>query len=230
VDISQPGLGFWPDRRVSVILPAGQCLAITGTSGCGKTTLIKLLLGLIEPTEGEILIGGVKLKHLGMRNFRRMVGTVMQDDHLFAGSIADNISFFDPTPNQAQVEACAQLASVHTEISSMPMGYSTLVGDIGTGLSGGQKQRILLARALYKSPKILALDEATSHLDVRNEQHVNTAIQKIALTRIIVAHRPETIAMAERVVVLEQGKIVRDLDLEQPPPRQSVPAASSVIA
>ena len=93
----------------------------------------------------------------------------------------------------------------------MPMGYHTLVGDIGTGLSGGQKQRILLARALYKNPKLLVLDEATSHLDVCNEQQVNAAIQKIQLTRIIVAHRPETIAMAERVVVLQQGAIVQDV-------------------
>jgi ATP-binding cassette, subfamily B, bacterial CvaB/MchF/RaxB len=208
--------------------PAGQCLAIAGVSGCGKTTLIKLLLGLIEPTAGEILVGGVKLKNLGMRNLREMVGTVMQDDHLFAGSIADNISFFDPVPRQEQVEACAQLACIHAEIGTMPMGYNTLVGDIGTGVSGGQKQRILLARALYKNPKLLVLDEATSHLDVWNEQHVNAAIKKIALTRIIVAHRPETIAMADRVVVLEHGRIVRDL--EQSPPRHPVQPMPTMTA
>ena len=205
-------------NNLNLTIPAGQCIAITGASGCGKTTLIKLLLGLVDPTEGEILVSGVKLKHLGLSNYRQLVGTVMQDDQLFAGSIADNISFFDPTPNQKQIENCAQLAAIHQEIVGMPMAYDTLVGDIGTGLSGGQKQRILLARALYKNPKLLVLDEATSHLDIWNEQLVNAAIKQIQLTRIIVAHRPETIAMAQRVVVLQQGKVVRDL--EQPQPQQ----------
>lgn len=196
---------------LNLTIPAGQCIAVTGPSGCGKTTLMKLLLGLLEPTEGEILIGGVTLANLGMKNYRQLLGTVMQEDSLFAGSIADNISFFAPSPNPQQVQACAQLAAVHGEIAAMPMGFNTLVDDIGSGLSGGQKQRILLARALYCNPKLLVLDEATSHLDVWNEQAVNAAIQKIQLTRVIVAHRPETIAMAERLVVLQKGKIVQDV-------------------
>jgi ATP-binding cassette subfamily B protein RaxB len=198
-------------KGLSLSIPAGQSIAVTGPSGCGKTTLMKLLLGLLEPTEGDILIGGVKLAQLGLTNYRQLLGTVMQDDHLFAGSIADNICFFDPSPNQEQIQACAHLASIHAEIAQMPMAYNTLVGDIGTGLSGGQKQRILLARALYKNPKLLVLDEATSHLDIWNEQAVNSAIAQIALTRIIVAHRPETIAMAQRVVVLQQGAIAHDV-------------------
>ena len=198
-------------RDLNLTIPAGQCVAITGASGCGKTTLVKLMLGLLEPTEGEVLIGGVKLKSIGLQNYRQMVGTVMQDDQLFSGSIADNISFFDPTPDLGELEASARMAAIDPEIAAMPMGYSTLVGDIGSGLSGGQKQRILLARALYKRPKLLVLDEATSHLDLANEQLVNAAIKQIALTRIIVAHRPETIAMAQRVVVLEEGRVVRDL-------------------
>jgi ATP-binding cassette subfamily B protein RaxB len=196
---------------LNLSIPAGQCIAVTGPSGCGKTTLMKLLLGLLEPTEGEILIGDIKLSSLGLTNYRQLLGTVMQEDTLFAGSIADNISFFAPSPNYQQVQACAHLAAVHAEIAAMPMGFNTLVGDIGSGLSGGQKQRILLARALYKNPKLLVLDEATSHLDTRNEQAVNAAIRKIQLTRVIVAHRPETIAMAQRVVVLQQGKIVEDV-------------------
>lgn len=204
-------------KDLNLSIPAGQCIAVTGPSGCGKTTLMKLLLGLLEPSEGEILIGGVKLSQLGLSNYRQLLGTVMQDDNLFAGSISDNICFFDPNPQQEQIQACAQLAAIHPEISGMPMAYNTLVGDIGSGLSGGQKQRVLLARALYKNPKILILDEATSHLDVWNEQAVNTAIKQIPLTRIIVAHRPETIAMAERVVVLQQGAIVRDLMQTQAP-------------
>jgi ATP-binding cassette subfamily B protein RaxB len=202
-------------KDLNLSIPAGQCIAITGVSGCGKTTLIKLLLGLLEPSSGEIHIGGVNLKVLGVGNFRQMVGAVMQDDHLFSGSIADNIEFFDAEPDKKRVEASARLAAIHDEIMSMPMAYNTLIGDIGTGLSGGQRQRILLARALYKQPKVLVLDEATSHLDVWNEQLVNAAIKQICLTRVLVAHRPETIAMAQRVVVLEHGRVVRDLETSQ---------------
>ncbi|OHX13098.1 peptidase domain-containing ABC transporter [Chromobacterium sphagni] len=197
-------------RELSLAIPAGQCLAVTGASGCGKTTLLKLILGLMEPTEGEVLIGGVPLKQLGLTNYRQMLGTVMQDDLLFSGSIADNICFFDPQPDQERIRRCAGFAAIHDEIMAMPMNYNTLVGDIGSGLSGGQKQRVLLARALYKQPRLLVLDEATSHLDVWNEQLVNAAVRDIDMTRILVAHRPETIAMAERVVVLEQGRIVQD--------------------
>ena len=125
-----------------------------------------------------------------------------------AGSIQDNISFFDSHTKQEQVEQCARQAAIHEDIAAMPMGYQTLVGDMGSSLSGGQKQRVLLARALYKQPKILALDEATSHLDVQNEQKVNQALATLNLTRIMVAHRPETIASAERVVSLQNGKAV----------------------
>ncbi|NHZ93816.1 ATP-binding cassette domain-containing protein [Massilia sp. CCM 8733] len=198
-------------RDLDLTIPAGQCIAVTGPSGCGKTTLMKLVLGLLEPTSGEILIGGVKLGHLGLSNYRQMIGTVMQDDHLFAGSISDNISFFAETRDEERVHGCAQAAALHAEIMAMPMGYNTLVGDIGTGLSGGQKQRLLLARALYQTPRLLVLDEATSHLDVWNEVAVNASIRQLNLTRIIVAHRPETIAMAQRVVVLQQGAICQDI-------------------
>lgn len=199
-------------RQLNLSIPAGQCVAVTGPSGCGKTTLMKLLLGLLTPTGGEIRIGDVPLGSLGMTNYRGMLGTVMQDDTLFAGSIADNIAFFDPIIDMQRVFKCAELAAIAAEIATMPMAFNTLVGDIGTGLSGGQKQRVLLARSLYKNPKILVLDEATSHLDVWNEQAVNQAIQRIALTRIIVAHRPETIQMAERVIVLHNGQIAQDLN------------------
>jgi len=172
---------------------------------------MKLLLGLLTPTSGEIRVGGVPLCSIGMSNYRHMVGTVMQDDALFAGSISDNISFFDPMVDMQHVYECARLAALASEIASMPMTFNTLIGDIGTGLSGGQKQRILMARALYKRPKILVLDEATSHLDVWNEHAVNQAIQEIPLTRIIVAHRPETIQIAERVIVLQCGQVVQDV-------------------
>ena len=146
-----------------------------------------------------------------------MVGTVMQDDVLFAGSLADNISFFDPQADLKRVEQSAKLAVIHDDIMAKPMRYNTLVGDMGTVLSGGQKQRVLLARALYKQPSILVLDEATSHLDVEREHQVNAAINSLKITRLIVAHRPETIATAERVIVLGGGKLLQDSRLVRDP-------------
>ncbi len=196
---------------VNLKIAAGESVAIVGPSGGGKSTLGKALLGLLEAEQGEVLVGGIPLKRLGLRRFRDMVGTVMQDDQLFAGSIADNIAFFAPDMDMAWVAECATLAAVHADIAAMPMGYNTLIGDMGAALSGGQKQRILLARALYKRPTILFLDEATSALDVGNEKLVNAAVQKLSLTRIIIAHRPETIAMADRVVVLNGGKIAQEM-------------------
>ncbi len=197
-------------KDLSLKIPSGQCIAISGPSGCGKTTLIKLLLGLLEPSSGEILIGGVNIRNLGLSNFRQMTGSVMQDDLLFAGSIAENISFFDTSPDQERIERCAKLAAVDREIEAMPMRYMSLIGDLGTGLSGGQKQRIVLARALYRSPRILVLDEATSHLDLVNELTINNAIKHLAMTRVVVAHRPDTIEMADRVVLLDAGEISHD--------------------
>ncbi len=186
-------------------------MAIVGPSGCGKTTLLKLILGIHDPQVGEVRVGGVPLAHLGLRSWRDMIGTVMQDDQLFAGSIIDNISFFDARPDMAWVEECAKVASVFDEVSAMPMGFHTLIGDMGTSISGGQKQRLLLARALYKRPKILLLDEATSALDVDRERLVNHAVKQLQLTRVIVAHRPETIASASRVIVLKDGRVAQDL-------------------
>ncbi len=197
----------WILKDINLQLHAGQSVAIIGPSGCGKTTLLKILLGLRAPQEGEVLYGGVSIKHLGLRNYRQRIGTVLQEDVLLAGSIGDNICFFDVQADQERIQACARTAVVHEDIAAMPMGYQTLVGDMGSTLSGGQKQRVLLARALYKQPKVLALDEATSHLDIANEQRVTQALAQMELTRIIVAHRPETIAGAQRVVSLRQGTV-----------------------
>jgi ATP-binding cassette subfamily B protein RaxB len=195
---------------VSVKIDAGESVAIVGPSGGGKTTLINILLGILPPTEGEVLIGNKNIHQVGLDALRRMVGTVLQDDVLFAGSIADNISFFDPLADHAWIQQCASLAAIHEDVTAMPMGYNSLVGDMGTILSGGQKQRVLLARALYKKPKILFLDEATSHLDIEREHLVNAAIKSLNITRVIVAHRPETINSADRAVVLVGGKVVQD--------------------
>jgi ATP-binding cassette subfamily B protein RaxB len=198
-------------QRVSLAVEPGESLAIVGPSGCGKTTLLKVMLGIHEPQRGEVRIDGMPLRQLGLRTWRDLVGTVMQDDPLFAGSIADNIAFFDPDANPEWIEECARTACIHDEIAAMPMGYQTLIGDMGVNLSGGQKQRVLLARALYKRPQILFLDEATSALDVEREREVNSAVRKLSLTRVIVAHRPETIASASRVVVMAEGRIAQEL-------------------
>jgi ATP-binding cassette subfamily B protein RaxB len=193
--------------NLNFTIEAGESVAIIGPSGCGKTTLMNVLLGVLPCATGEVSIGGMDIRQCGLDHLRSLVGTVLQDDVLFAGSISDNIHFFDPQADQAWIEQCAEMAAIADEIRAMPMGYQTLVGDMGTVLSGGQKQRILLARALYKRPKILFLDEATSHLDISKEQMVNRAIKSVNMTRLIIAHRPETIASADRVIVLFNGKI-----------------------
>ncbi|KGK59811.1 ATP-binding cassette subfamily B protein RaxB [Xanthomonas arboricola] len=208
-EIQVKGLSFrysdddpWVIRNLDLRIEAGESVAIVGPSGCGKSTLVKLLLGLIEPTEGAIEIGGIDIRKFGLENYRAMVAAVMQDDQLFAGSLADNIAFFDPDSNIERIASAAHLAAIHDDIVRMPMGYESLVGDMGSILSGGQRQRIVLARALYRHPKILILDEATSHLDSNRDQVVNAHIKAMKMTRIIIAHRQETIASADRRISL----------------------------
>ncbi len=208
-------------QGLSLAIEPGESVAIVGPSGGGKTTLLKLMLGIHAPQNGEVRVGGLPLAQLGLAQWRSMVGTVMQDDALLTGSVIDNISFFDASPDVEWVMECARLAAVHDEIEAMPMGYHTLIGDMGASLSGGQKQRLLLARALYKRPQVLLLDEATSALDVERERVVNQNIRKLNLTRVIVAHRPETIASASRVVVLNEGRVTQDL--------RSVPGAGRSV-
>lgn len=189
-------------ENLNLSVASGESVAIIGPSGCGKTTVVKLLLGLLDATNGAVLVGGIPIRQVGIRAYREMVGAVMQEDQLLTGSISENISFFDATPDHEWIEECARSAMIHETILAMPMGYHSLLGDMGSTISGGQKQRILLARALYKRPRILILDEATSHLDVEAEIRISQAIGKLALTRIIVAHRPETMRSAERVIDL----------------------------
>ena len=195
----------------SLRIEPGESVAIVGPSGCGKTTLLKLLLGIHLPQSGEIRVGGVPLAKLGLTNWRARIGTVMQDDQLFAGSLFDNISFFAPDADADWVHECARLACVFDEITAMPMGFQSLVGDMGSSLSGGQRQRVLLARALYKRPQFLFLDEATSALDVERERLVNASLRQLSLTKIVIAHRPETIASAQRVIALQGGRVAQDL-------------------
>jgi ATP-binding cassette, subfamily B, bacterial CvaB/MchF/RaxB len=210
----------WILRDANLTLAAGESVAVIGPSGAGKTTLLKVLLGILRPSEGDVLYGGVPVRQLGLANVRRRIGTVMQEDALLTGSLSDNIAFFDLEKDQARVEDCARLAQLHGEIVAMPMGYHTLVGDMGSGLSGGQKQRLLLARAMYRQPSVLALDEATSHLDIANERAVTQALGQMKLTRLVIAHRLETIAGAQRVVQVKDGAVI---DVVRAVPPISVP-------
>lgn len=198
----------WILRNCNLCIQAGESVAITGPSGCGKSTMAKLMLGLLAPTEGVVRFGGIDIRRLGLDTYRQWVGAVMQDDQLFAGSIADNISFFDPEATPGRIEEAADLAAIHEDIMAMPMGYQSLVGDMGSSLSGGQRQRIILARAFYRQPKLLALDEATSHLDVERERSINDAVQGFGITRIIIAHRLSTVASAARIVHFTAGSLV----------------------
>ena len=192
----------WVLNKANLVINPGESVAIIGPSGCGKTTMMKVMMGLFKPEKGKVLIDDLELSHIGLKVFRQQVAGVMQDDQLLSGSIGDNIAFFDPKPDMERIQKAAEMAVIAPDIAMMPMNFNTLIGDMGTSLSGGQKQRVLLARALYKTPTILFLDEATSHLDVALEKAVNTAIQHLKITRIIIAHRPETIRSADRIFVL----------------------------
>jgi len=203
----------WLFRDVSFTIEPGKVVAICGPSGGGKTTLVKLMLGVLRPEEGEILFGGVKLNALGMNNFRKLIGSVMQEDVLLCGSVAENISFFNSDVGHEEIVRSSRAANVYAEVMRMPMGLNTLIGDLGSGLSGGQKQRVLLARAICRQPKVLILDEATSHLDSANERAVNGALLALGMTRIFVAHRETTIACAEQLIEVDGGMVrMRDFD------------------
>jgi ATP-binding cassette subfamily B protein RaxB len=190
-------------KGLSLSIKAGECVAIIGASGCGKSTLAKLLTGLYQPVGGEVLVDGRPLTHWSNKSLRAQISYVSQDDQLLAGSIAENIAFFAERIDLDRVHECARTAFIHKEIAAMPMGYESLVGDMGSSLSGGQKQRIIIARALYRCPRILVMDEATAHLDVVNERAISQALATLTITRVVIAHRPETIAAADRVISLD---------------------------
>lgn len=188
--------------NLNLSVAAGESVAITGPSGTGKTTLMKILCGLNKPVEGRVLVEGRDIQAAGLNNYRRAVACILQEDRLLAGSLRDNITGFAREVDEAKMEECARLSHIHEDIMALPMGYETLTGELGEGLSGGQRQRIFIARALYRQPGILFMDEATSHLDEQNETLINAAIKNLNITRIIIAHRPSTIASADRVITL----------------------------
>lgn len=183
---------------------AGESVAITGPSGCGKSTLMKIMCGLSPPSQGRITVNQRDISAIGLNNYRQSIACILQEDRLFAGSLRDNITGFSAEKEEEWMQTCARVSQIHDDIMALPMGYETLTGELGEGLSGGQRQRIFIARALYRRPGILFMDEATSHLDEENETAINNAIAALAITRIIIAHRPSTIASAQRVIELNK--------------------------
>lgn len=212
VSFSYPGSDNCLLNNVSVIINPGDYVAITGPSGGGKSTLLMLVLGIIKPTVGRVLIDDMEISSFGYEAFYRQTSAVLQDDRLFAGSIHENISMFEDDPDFERVEFAAKSAAIHAEIIAMPMGYRTVIGEMGSSLSGGQRQRILLARALYRRPRLVVMDESTSHLDVANEAAVNSSISNLGATRLIVAHRKETISAAHRQYSLISG-VLKELKI-----------------
>jgi len=195
-------------QDITVQIEAGQKVALVGRTGSGKSTLGKLLLGLCQPTEGEICYDDIPLHRLNYQQVRAQCGVVLQDVHVFNGSIRQNITFYNPELSLAQVIEAAKIAGLHDEIMQMPMGYETMVSEQGSTLSGGQRQRLALARALVHAPVILLLDEATSSLDVITERVVERNLDALGCTQIVIAHRLSTIRNADRILVLDQGRIV----------------------
>ena len=188
-------------------IAAGTFVAIVGPSGAGKSTLMRLLLGLMPPTGGTILINGKPLSADSIGGWRGRIAAVMQDDQLLSGTLADNISFFEDRPNQAQIEMVSRMAQIHDTIAAMPMAYQSLIGDMGNSLSAGQRQRILLARALYKDPDVLFLDEGTANLDEATEAMIGDMLATLPITRIAITHRPALVERANVVFELKDGKL-----------------------
>ncbi|HFL5273120.1 peptidase domain-containing ABC transporter [Escherichia coli] len=207
ISLETNGLSYRYDSQSAPIFSAlslsvapGESVAITGASGAGKTTLMKVLCGLFEPDSGRVLINGIDIRQIGINNYHRMIACVMQDDRLFSGSIRENICGFAEEMDEEWMVECARASHIHDVIMNMPMGYETLIGELWEGLSGGQKQRIFIARALYRKPGILFMDEATSALDSESEHFVNVAIKNMNITRVIIAHRETTLRTVDRVI------------------------------
>lgn len=196
-------------RNICLIIPQGKVTAIVGGSGSGKSTLLKLLVRLYKPSHGEIKMGGMNVQAINLRVWRDMCGVVMQDGKMFSDTILNNIVLDDEHVDYDKLRDVCRIAQIEEEINSMPKGFETKIGETGRGLSGGQKQRLLIARALYRDPEFLFLDEATNSLDVLNEKKITDALSAAFANRtvIVVAHRLSTIRNADQIVVLDKGMV-----------------------
>ncbi|MEQ1692145.1 MAG: ABC transporter ATP-binding protein [Gemmatimonas sp.] len=197
-------------KGVTFTAPAGTTTALVGSSGSGKSTLISLIMAFAQPQQGRILIDGEPLSELKLREYRRHLGVVMQDNFLFDGTVRENISFTKPGATDDEVQAVAKIANAHEFISGFPQQYDTIVGERGVKLSGGQRQRVAIARAILADPRVLILDEATSSLDSESEQAIQQGLRRLrsGRTTFVIAHRLSTITSANQILVLEGGQIV----------------------
>jgi ATP-binding cassette subfamily B protein RaxB len=198
--------------ELSLDIPSGSFVAITGASGCGKTTLLRVMLGLLPQNAGKIVIDQIPLGPATMGTWRSRIAAVMQDDYLLSGTLAENISFFDAQPNERRIEQACRLACIHEDIVKMPMAYYSLISDMGSALSSGQRQRILLARALYRDPDALFLDEGTANLDQTTENEIARMLSILQITRVVIAHRPALVEAADIVFRMEGGKLILERD------------------
>jgi ATP-binding cassette subfamily B protein len=205
--------GYDPARPVldgfTLDVPAGMSVALVGATGSGKSTVARLLLRFYDPQRGAVLVDGVDLRHAAVHDVRRAVGIVFEDTLLFHDTVAANIAFANPDADIARVEAAARLAGAHEFVEQLPEGYDTLLGERGFSLSGGQRQRIAIARAILADPRVLVLDDATSAVDPSKEHEIRLAMQTVMRDRttIVIAHRPGTIAIADTVVLLDEGRV-----------------------
>lgn len=206
-DVNSP---VWTLKNISFNIPQGRTIAVVGASGSGKTTLLKLLLGYYEDFDGDISIGGTELRNCDISKWRDMCGVVMQEGKIFTDTIARNIAVSDESPDNQQLAYSTQMACIYDYIKALPLGFNTIIGQNGKGLSIGQKQRIMLARAIYKNPKYIFLDEATNSLDTINEINIIRNLEKFLKNRtvFVIAHRLSTIKNADQILVMEEGEIV----------------------
>ncbi|MEY2478527.1 MAG: ATP-binding cassette, subfamily bacterial [Actinomycetota bacterium] len=198
--------------NLDLVIKPGEAVALVGPTGCGKTTVARLIPRFYDVDDGQVLLDGVDVRHLKLQELRHAVGIVFEDTFLFGDSVRANIAFADPEASQARVESAARLAGGHEFIERLPKGYNTLLGERGFSLSGGQRQRIALARAILADPRVLILDDATSSVDPTKEHEIRGAMAEVMAgrTTIVIAHRPATIALADRVILLDEGRIIAE--------------------
>ena len=197
-------------NNLSLDIKEGEYVAIVGQTGCGKSTLVRVLLGFEEPLSGRVLVDDHDIKDVDPSSLRRKIGTVMQNGTLFHADIFSNIIISNPSLQEEDAWIAAEIADIADDIREMPMGMKTVISEGQGGISGGQKQRIMIARAIVHHPKILIFDEATSALDNKTQKSITESIGKLNCTRIVIAHRLSTIKNADRIIMLEGGNIIEE--------------------